>query len=99
MEGEYYKLISLGPPKLTKFERAAIIGVRALQLSVGAPPLIDISKLDNKDPINIAREELKRGLLPITIRRRTSGGKEQRIPIDWLLKARKEVYGDLPELM
>ncbi len=99
MEGEYYKLIRLGPPKVTKFERAVIIGVRALQLSIGAPPLIDISNLPNKDPIEIATKELEAGALPITIRRRTTGGKEQLIPLEYLLKAEKEVYGDVPQLM
>jgi len=98
LEGEYHKLIRLGPPKLTKFERAVIIGVRALQLSIGAPPLIDISNL-KKDPIEIASKELEAGALPITIRRRTSGGKEQLIPLEWLLKAEKEVFGDMPQLM
>ena len=99
MEGEYHKLIRLGPPKLTKFERAVIIGVRALQLSIGAPPLIDISKLKNKDPMEIASKELEAGALPITIRRRTSGGKEQLIPLEWLLRSEKEVFGDVPQLM
>ena len=99
MEGEYHKLIRLGPPKVTKFERAVIIGVRALHLSIGAPPLIDVSKLPKKDPIEIATKELEAGALPITIRRRTSGGKEQLIPLEWLIKAEKEVFGEVPQLM
>lgn len=51
----------------TRYERARIIGARALQISQGAPPLIEI---DTNNPVHIAREELERGVLPITVRRR-----------------------------
>ncbi|ABU81335.1 DNA-directed RNA polymerase subunit K [Ignicoccus hospitalis] len=91
--------IELGPPHLTKFERAVIVGVRALQLSIGAPPLIDISKLPKRDALIIAREELRRGLLPITVKRRTQSGKEVLVPLDCLLKKEKEVFGEVPKLM
>ena len=30
--------ITIGPPALTRFEKARIMGARALQLSLGAPP-------------------------------------------------------------
>ncbi len=36
--------IELGPPTLTRFEKARIMGARALQLSLGAPPFIEIPK-------------------------------------------------------
>ena len=36
--------ITIGPPRLTKFEKARIMGARALQLSLGAPPFIPIPK-------------------------------------------------------
>ncbi|MDI9619943.1 MAG: DNA-directed RNA polymerase subunit K [Candidatus Nezhaarchaeota archaeon] len=72
-------------PKLTKYERARIIGARALQISMGAPVLVDISQLNNKDPINIATKELELGVLPITIRRRLPSGHYQDIPLKWLL--------------
>lgn len=59
--------------KYTKYEIARLIGSRALQISMGAPFLV---KLDDKDlakigynPIEIAKIELKEGLLPITVRR------------------------------
>ena len=84
--------IKIGPPMLTSFEKARILGARALQLSMGAPPLIDLSDLPSKDPVKIAEEELRRGLLPITIRRITPSGRYQIIPIKWLLEAEKEVY-------
>ncbi len=52
----------------TRFERARIIGARALQLSEGAPALIDT---DGDDPIAIARQELEEGVVPIGVRRRS----------------------------
>jgi RNA polymerase Rpb6. len=36
--------ITIGPPSLTRFEKARIMGARALQLSLGAPPFIAIPK-------------------------------------------------------
>ena len=55
----------------TKFELARVIGSRALQISHGAPPMI---KLDQKtldqtryNPIEIAKLELKAGVIPITV--------------------------------
>ena len=83
---------------MTRFERAVIIGVRALQLSIGAPPLIDITKRERKDPLLIAKEELERGLLPITVKRRTQSGREALIPLECLIKKEKEVFGDVPRL-
>jgi len=61
------------------------VGARALQIAMGAPILIEPSKgLSN--PIDIAVEELKRGILPITIRRTLPDGVTyQDIPLKWLL--------------
>lgn len=56
--------------KLTRFERARIIGARALQLSMGAPILI---KTDLKDPTEIAVAEFKKRVVPMTVIRRASG--------------------------
>ncbi len=52
--------------KLTRYERARIIGARALQISLGAPVLIDV---DRKEPIDIALMELEMGVIPITVKR------------------------------
>jgi DNA-directed RNA polymerase subunit K len=46
------------PIKLTRFEKARLIGARALQLSLGATPLVEVS--GSIDPIDIAILELKR---------------------------------------
>jgi DNA-directed RNA polymerase subunit K/omega len=54
--------------KLTKFEKARIIGARALQISMGAPSLIKISE-DTMDPMLIALKELEEGVIPITVKR------------------------------
>ncbi|OYT43356.1 MAG: DNA-directed RNA polymerase subunit K [Candidatus Aenigmarchaeota archaeon ex4484_56] len=49
--------------KLTRFERARIIGARALQLSYGAPALIN----KKGTPMEIAEEELNKNILPIVV--------------------------------
>ncbi|MEM0374022.1 MAG: DNA-directed RNA polymerase subunit K [Sulfolobaceae archaeon] len=68
--------------RLTRYERARIISARALQLAMGAPPLIDLSKYNGPlDPISIAEEELKLKVLPITIRRRFPNGIVKKISI------------------
>ncbi len=80
----------IGPPRLTRFEIARIAGARALQLSLGAPPLIDVSKLNIIDPIAIALKELYEGVLPITIRRMRPDGTSQLIPVRRLLPEARE---------
>jgi len=52
--------------KYTRYERARIIGARALQISMGAPVLIET---DKKEPIEIAYIELEKGVIPITVKR------------------------------
>lgn len=52
--------------RFTKYERARIIGARALQISLGAPVLIDV---DKAEPIDIAMVELEKGVIPITVKR------------------------------
>ena len=54
----------------TRFEKARIIGARGLQISMGAPVLMDVPE-DFIDPIDIALLEYERGLLPITVKRST----------------------------
>ena len=51
---------------MTRYERARIIGARALQISLGAPVLIDI---DKGEPIDLAMAELEQGVIPITVKR------------------------------
>ncbi len=54
---------------LTKFEKARIIGARALQVAMGAPVIIDIPP-DVIDPIDIAITEFDNNVIPITIKRK-----------------------------
>jgi DNA-directed RNA polymerases I, II, and III subunit RPABC2 len=74
--------IVVGPPKITRFEKARIVGARALQISMGAPILVDAE--ENTNPIDIAVTELNAGILPITIRRTLPDGTFQDIPLKWL---------------
>jgi DNA-directed RNA polymerase subunit K len=59
--------------KYTKYEKARMVGARALQISMGAPSLL---KLEAKDyaamkynPIKIATLEYDKDVLPISVRR------------------------------
>jgi DNA-directed RNA polymerase I, II, and III subunit RPABC2 len=74
----------IGPPKLTRYEKARIVGARALQISMGAPALIKPSE-NVSNPIDIAIQELEGKILPITIRRTLPDGTFQDIPLKWLL--------------
>ena len=51
-----------------KFERARLVGARALQLSMGAPALIKVNKKEDTY-INIAKRELEKDILPITVKK------------------------------
>lgn len=73
--------IITGPPMLTRFEKARIMGARALQLSLGAPPFISVPK-DTSTSLEIAMEELNERLIPIVIRRVLPNGDYQNIPIN-----------------
>jgi DNA-directed RNA polymerase I, II, and III subunit RPABC2 len=73
----------IGPPKLTRFEKARIVGARSLQISMGAPILVEVSE-GFSSPIDIALKELEIGILPITIRRTLPDGTSEDIPIKWL---------------
>ena len=73
--------IVIGPPMLTRFEKARIMGARALQLSLGAPVFIEIPK-NATTSLEIAMEELKQRMIPIVIKRTLPNGDYQNIPLD-----------------
>lgn len=52
--------------KYTKYEKARIIGARALQIAMGAPVLIETDEIDATE---IAIEEYEKGVIPITVKR------------------------------
>ena len=56
--------------EFTRFERARVLGARALQISMGAPPLLLASEMD---PLQLATAELERGVLPIEVQRPAHG--------------------------
>ena len=73
--------ILIGPPMLTRFEKARIMGARALQLSLGAPVFIEIPK-NLTTSLEIAMEELKQRVIPIVIKRTLPNGDYQSLPLD-----------------
>jgi len=56
--------------KYTRFEKARIIGARALQITMGAPVLMKVGK-EIIDPVKIAEMEFEKGILPISVLRET----------------------------
>jgi DNA-directed RNA polymerase subunit K len=50
----------------TKFEKARVIGARALQLAYGAPPLMKVPS-GMVNPIDLAELEFEKKIIPITI--------------------------------
>ena len=78
------KEILIGPKRLTRFEKARITGARALQLSFGAPLMINLNDNISRSSISLALLELESKALPISIRRILPNGLYQDIPIDWM---------------
>ena len=65
--------------KFTKYEKARMLGSRALQISMGAPFLVKLSKEDleriHYSPLEVAKLEFKKGVIPLTIKRPIPGKK------------------------
>lgn len=55
-------------PIMTKFERAKILGIRAQQISMSAPIMVEYG--DETDPVEIAKKELKEKKTPLIVLRR-----------------------------
>ena len=81
--------IRIGPPKLTRYERARIIGSRSLQLALGAPPFIPIEPGED-DPISIAIKEVDSKALPISIRRILPDNSYQDISVEYIMQIQEE---------
>ena len=54
-------------PYMTKYERARVLGTRALQIAMCAPVMVELE--GETDPLQIAMKELKQRKIPIIIRR------------------------------
>ena len=57
--------------KFTKYEKARMIGARALQIANGAPFVLKLSKKDlvklQYNPVRIATIEFEKGVIPIDV--------------------------------
>ncbi|XP_048770592.1 DNA-directed RNA polymerases I, II, and III subunit RPABC2-like [Ostrea edulis] len=70
-------------PYLTKYERARVLGTRALQIAMCAPVMVELE--GETDPLLIAMKELKARKIPIIIRRYLPDGSYEDWGIDELL--------------
>lgn len=64
--------------RLTRFEVARIISARALQIALGAPVLV---KSDKTDSIELAKDEFRNKMVPVTIRRTLPNGEIRLVAI------------------
>eukprot|EP00914_Ancora_sagittata_P022819 GHVO01045269.1.p1 GENE.GHVO01045269.1~~GHVO01045269.1.p1 ORF type:complete len:128 (+),score=26.58 GHVO01045269.1:50-433(+) len=70
-------------PYMTKYERARVLGTRALQIAMCAPVMVELE--GEKDPLQIAMKELKARKIPIIIRRYLPDGSYEDWGIDELI--------------
>jgi DNA-directed RNA polymerase subunit K len=73
---------SLESQDFNKYEKARVIGARALQISMGAPFLIKLDEDGLKklryNPIEIAKLEFEKDVIPIAIKRETAHTEEKK---------------------
>ncbi|XP_060085791.1 DNA-directed RNA polymerases I, II, and III subunit RPABC2-like [Ylistrum balloti] len=70
-------------PYLTKYERARVLGTRALQIAMCAPVMVELE--GETDPLLIAMKELKARKVPLIIRRYLPDGSFEDWAVDELL--------------
>ena len=70
-------------PYMTKYERARVLGTRALQISMCAPIMVELE--NETDPLQIAMKELKARKIPLIIRRYLPDGTCEDWTIDELI--------------
>ena len=70
-------------PYMTKYERARVLGTRALQIAMCAPVMVELE--GETDPLQIAMKELKQRKIPIIIRRYLPDGSYEDWGIDELI--------------
>lgn len=71
---------------LTRYEKARIIGARALQISMGAPSALQTHE-NLLHPIDIALSEFEQGIIPLKVKKKVHTG--LRNPIDTKADDRK----------
>ena len=67
-------------PYMTKYEKARVLGTRALQISMCAPVMVELE--GETDPLKIAMKELKEKKIPMIIRRYLPDGSYE----DWSIE-------------
>ncbi|KAK9082631.1 hypothetical protein Scep_029102 [Stephania cephalantha] len=80
---------------MTKYERARILGTRALQISMNAPVMVELE--GESDPLEIAMKELRERKIPFTIRRYLPDGSYEDWGVDELIVEdtwKRQVGGD-----
>jgi DNA-directed RNA polymerase I, II, and III subunit RPABC2 len=65
---------------MSDYERARLLGTRAINIHHGMPPLVRIKAGDH--PIDIARREIEQKVLPAVVRRHFPGGTYE----DWAVR-------------
>ncbi|XP_017364450.1 DNA-directed RNA polymerases I, II, and III subunit RPABC2 isoform X1 [Cebus imitator] len=70
-------------PYMTKYERARVLGTRALQIAMCAPVMVELE--GETDPLLIAMKELKARKIPIIIRRYLPDGSYEDWGVDELI--------------
>jgi len=70
-------------PYMTKYERARILGTRALQISMNAPIMVELE--GETDPLQIAMKELRERKIPLIIRRYLPDGSYEDWTVDELI--------------
>ncbi|XWS61120.1 hypothetical protein CRYUN_Cryun07bG0097900 [Craigia yunnanensis] len=80
---------------MTKYERARILGTRALQISMNASVMVELE--GETDPLEIAMKELRERKIPFTIRRYLPDGSYEDWGVDELIVEdswKRQVGGD-----
>lgn len=65
--------------RLSKFEKVRILGQRAEQISMGAPPLVDITGLS--DALSIAEKEFLERKIPFVVERKYPDGSIRKLKL------------------
>ncbi|MCR8432846.1 MAG: DNA-directed RNA polymerase subunit K [Crenarchaeota archaeon] len=79
--------VVIGPPHLTRYEYATLVAIRAIQIAYGAPAFLskdELKMIDSSNPIQIAKMEISKKKVPLTICRYLPTGEYQLIPLAWL---------------
>ncbi|KAJ3286691.1 DNA-directed RNA polymerases I II and III subunit RPABC2 [Borealophlyctis nickersoniae] len=81
--GAIAKADRITTPYMTKYEKARILGTRALQISMNAPVMVDLN--GESDPLAIAMRELRERKIPLMIRRFLPDGSWEDWSVDELI--------------